>query len=358
MRIALLGDTAFYGKFSLNNPEILDDLKPIAGLLNKYDYVVLNLETPFIKNDSKTFGSKSAYIGAFEENVQLLMYLGVSAVNLANNHIFDFGSEAYKNTLKILEKNNISYFGTEGKQWLIEDEHNKIAFHGYCCYSTNPVGVGKEGVNVLNVETVGENMIENDKKGYFNIVSIHAGQEHVNTPNYDNILMSRKWAELVPYIYYGHHPHVLQGIEKHHDSLIAYSLGNFCFDDVYTSKSKEPLISMSDNNKSSMILSVEVNENRVEDYQILPIFDAKPATNSKYDEIKKNFELYSKHLTIDKIRYLSERHDDLTAYINSRKKLRNFSWFIKRLNFNSFKMILNARRNNKKYYDNVKRFLI
>ena len=28
----------------------------------------------------------------------------------------------------------------------------------------------------------------------------------------------------------GHHPHVLQGIEKYKDGLILYSLGNFVFD--------------------------------------------------------------------------------------------------------------------------------
>lgn len=28
----------------------------------------------------------------------------------------------------------------------------------------------------------------------------------------------------------GHHPHVLQGIEKYQDGLILYSLGNFVFD--------------------------------------------------------------------------------------------------------------------------------
>ena len=41
-----------------------------------------------------------------------------------------------------------------------------------------------------------------------------------------------------------HHPHVAQGIEMHKSSLIAYSLGNFCFDDVYTSVSKAPLVKL------------------------------------------------------------------------------------------------------------------
>ena len=31
----------------------------------------------------------------------------------------------------------------------------------------------------------------------------------------------------------GHHPHVLQGIEKYHDKYIAYSLGNFVYGGIY-----------------------------------------------------------------------------------------------------------------------------
>lgn len=357
MKIALLGDGAFYGKFSLENKNVFNYLKPMTEALKTFELVVLNLETPFIKKDSKIFGNKSAYIGALEENVELLKYLGVSMVNLANNHMFDYGSKAYRRTLQILDDNRIAYFGTEDRQCFIEKDNNKLAFSGYCCFSTNPIGMGKDGLNILNINNVEKNMIENNKKGYFNIVSIHAGQEHVNYPNYDNILMSRKWAELMPYIYYGHHPHVLQGIEEYKGSLIAHSLGNFCFDDVYISKSKNPLIKMNENNKRSGILSVIINDNKITSHQFLPIFDAKLADSKLNEEINHNMAVFSEQLQKRKNYYITARAKKIDNYIASRKKMRNFEWYVSRMNFRSIGMIINAYCNSKKYYENVKRYL-
>lgn len=40
----------------------------------------------------------------------------------------------------------------------------------------------------------------------------------------------------------GHHPHVLQGIEKYKDKYIAYSLGNFCFGGNSNPSDKDTII--------------------------------------------------------------------------------------------------------------------
>lgn len=246
MKIALLGDIAFYGKYSTANRNIYEYFSDVANILKEFDHVIGNLETPLIKSNFSPYGSKSAHIFSEEENVQLLKYLNIDIVNLANNHIFDYGILGYVNTKRILDANNISYFGIDNKQLKIEGYDSKIALCGYCCYSTNSLGYYDKkkqiGVNILDAFSVEEALIENYNQGYMNITSFHVGQEHINYPNYDHIEMARKLAQKVPYVYYGHHPHVIQGIEEIENSLLAYSLGNFCFDDVYTSKSYKPLI--------------------------------------------------------------------------------------------------------------------
>ena len=40
----------------------------------------------------------------------------------------------------------------------------------------------------------------------------------------------------------GHHPHVLQGIEKYKGKYIAYSLGNFCFGGNKNPQDKDTMI--------------------------------------------------------------------------------------------------------------------
>ncbi|WP_299824165.1 CapA family protein [uncultured Pontibacter sp.] len=360
MKIALLGDIAFFGKFCLaENQNIKTYFQEAAFLLNKYDYVIGNLETPFADN-CKPHGAKSAFIKANPINVELLKYLNISIVNLANNHIYDFGSAGYKLTKDILEKNNIQYFGIEGRGINIDDKSGKIALSGYCCYSTNPIGIDEgsgHGINPLNVSVVKEKMIANQKAGFYNIVSVHCGEEHVNLPNRNHLMMARQLAEVSPYTFYGHHPHVMQGIEKIKDSLIAYSLGNFCFDDVYTSKSKEPLIKQNDNNKSSFILELEVINDRLISYKPIPIYASDNTLIIGQESILNQINKYSQNLKIEKDEYENKRNEILSKYIQSRKSLRNFNWYFKRLNYQSFLILKAARVNAQKFKNNVLDYL-
>ena len=359
IKVALLGDIAFFGKHCVNNnKDIYAYFRSVKEQLSQYDYVIGNLETPFIKKGAKTYGSKSAYIGADFENVKLLKYLGVGIVNLSNNHIFDFGKSSFKDTLQLLEENKIQYFGTyDQPDLVIEKEGNKIYLNGYCCYSTNPLGLGKNGINVYNFLDVKKQLEDNSKNGINSIFSIHAGQEHVNYPNYDHLYLARELAKVSPYVYYGHHPHVLQGIEVKQNAIIAHSLGNFCFDDVYTEMSKEPLIKQTDNNKSSIILEIHYENNKIVGHHAVPIFLADNEIVVGKEGIINDLQQYSDYLKTEKSEYVSYRNGLFANYIVERKNMRNFNWYIKRLRFKSVKMILNSRKNSKNYIENVKSFV-
>jgi Bacterial capsule synthesis protein PGA_cap len=348
MKIALLGDIAFFGKFcKAKNNGLFKYFEDIAVLLMEYDFVIGNLETPFVSS-GKPFSSKSAYIKADPKSAEILNFLNIGAVNLANNHIYDYGMQGYSKTIRVLNDSNVKYFGTEGKQIVLEKDGIKLALHGYCCYSTNPLGLGKI-INTLDISTIEKKLQANRNLGYFNIVSIHCGQEHINVPNYDHVRMARQFTKFGPYCFHGHHPHVMQGIENINGSLIAYSLGNFCFDDVYTKKSIKPLISQTEENKTSFILELNFEPNSHYSYKVIPIFlgadkllIAKKGTNEKLDE-------YSRELRVDKVTYVEKRKRKLQSYIDLRKKKRDIKWYIKRLNYSSLKIILNALRNSMHY---------
>ena len=55
MKIALLGDTALFGKFCLETGSPYNYLKPIANILKEFDFVILNLETPFAYKSATPF---------------------------------------------------------------------------------------------------------------------------------------------------------------------------------------------------------------------------------------------------------------------------------------------------------------
>lgn len=357
MKIALLGDIALFGRFSIiNNKDIFKYLEDIKDLLSKYDYVVGNLETPF-NNGYKSYGAKSAYICTDEVNVNILKNLNINYVNLANNHIYDYGNDCYIFTKKVLKDNGINYFGIENKQVYIELNGNKISLSGYCCFSTNPLGIKENFINELNYINVAKTIHSNKEKGYNNIISIHAGEEHINYPNYDHINFARKLSNIAPYVYYGHHPHVLQGIEYYNNSLIAYSLGNFCFDDVFTSKSDKPLVKQSINNKSSIILELVYENNALKEHKIIPIFLGDDKIEIGSNEVISNIENYSGKLKLGEKEYNNMRTELLKSIIKNRNSKRDINWVIKRLNFRTIMIMKDLYMNKRNYKLKFKRYL-
>jgi poly-gamma-glutamate synthesis protein (capsule biosynthesis protein) len=182
---------------------------------------------------------------------------------------------------------------------------------------------------------------------------VHAGLEHVNFPAYHDVQMARQLSQTCPYIYYGHHPHVLQGIEQHNDSLLAYSLGNFCFDDVYTDKSVHPLVKQSENNKTSSIVELEIVDGKLISHDVISLYMAEDEMKVDSLDIKSTLKKYTEFLNVDKNLYQQERNKLLSAYIDGRKSMRNFQWYMKRLNYRSAIILLRAKYNAWQHKRNV-----
>lgn len=363
MKIALLGDIAFFGKYSLKNngKAVFDYFENVAQVLRGFDLVVGNLETPFFDGNAP-FGYKSAHIKAAADNVGLLKFLNITAVNLANNHIFDHGVQGYRSTREVLYRNGIEYFGTENKQLRIVRKGDKIALTGFCCYSTNACGYYDPqkgyGINVMDGNDVESTLKRNQEEGFFNISSFHWGEEHVHYPNYDHVLFARKLASHVPFVLYGHHPHVLQGVEAWEGSLLAYSIGNFCFDDVYTEKSKAPLVKQRDVNKRSVILALNIEKNTLSNYEMIPLIAENEKLQVGQDQsVIEDMKTYSLMLNYEESKYREFRDKLWTIYLNSRKKQRDLKWYIKRLNFRSLGLLLTAKRNKQLYKQHILNYI-
>lgn len=355
MKLALLGDIALMGAYSSSSKE---KLKVIESYLSQFDYVVGNLEAPF-SYKRKRYGVKSPYICANPDSFDILKLLHVDALNLANNHIFDYGKEGYELTKQLLKENNIRYFGVEGKHLIIDCGDNKLAFSGFCCYSSNPlrcVPCGRYGINRYNLDEVCGIMKQHSERGCLNIISVHAGQEHVNYPSLNHIRAARMLANSYPYVYYGHHPHVIQGLENYHGSILSYSIGNFCFDDVYASPADtKPLVVLTENNRTGVILELIIEKNKVikwreqvihigEDGVISLVDD--DTFLSEYNKMVENCELQLDN-------YLSARSQIINNYVSDRKSKRDFIWYVKRLRLRYMKLFLNSKRNARLYSENV-----
>lgn len=363
MKIALLGDIALFGRMSVNeNPKIAAYFSEIADYLKEFDYVIGNLETPF-SVEKKTNGAKSAYICSDVENVKTLKQLHINAVCLANNHMFDFGKEGYETTKKILNENGIQYFGTEGKELHVEILGNKLAMSGFCCYTTNPlrcVQYGEYGVNAYSIPTAQKVLRDNKTKGYLNIMAVHAGLEHVNYPSIDHIRAARLLAKETPFVYYGHHPHVIQGVEEYNGSLLSYSLGNFCFDNIYTEASGDkPLITLTENNRHGAILELTIENNKVVGWKEQIIYNSKGEKMELVDNtaLLKEYNNVVKNSEDNLPEYNEKRNKILSARIVDRKTMRNLQWYLKRLRPRYMRLMIDGRNNKKKFIENIKMYI-
>lgn len=362
MKIALLGDLALFGKYSsLRMSFAPTRFKKMADFLSNYDLVVGNLETPLTKA-STTCSGKSAYIKGDPQDASLLKYLNISAVCLANNHIFDYGYCGLKETQETLNYSGIEYFGVNGKEFLFSREGINLVFVGYCCYSTNPVGVWPQRmkgnyISQFQPLLLGRKITECSDANSIVIASIHAGEEHVNYPSNDHIQIARRLSKKGKYVYYGHHPHVVQGIESVNDSVLAYSLGNFCFDDVYSNKSKLPLVKQSENNRSGLILELEIQSDLKLNYKAIPIFDDGDEIILLNGQFDSKLKKYSDELSRNPDEYKAMRQSLIDEYKNSRKHNRSMSWYLKRFSPNTIIIIAKAIMNRILYKFTIKRYL-
>lgn len=196
--------------------------------------IVLNLEAPFTnngepaKNKINLFMDKKNFLETFKKNEIL-------AVNIANNHIMDYGEEAFQYTIGVLKDNDIPYFGAGNlsnnfNNPLIIDD--KIAFFGYSCQTTNGVFGNKtnNGSALFDLKRVIDE-IGKYKKNYYIIVSIHWGQEYFSFPRPEDVEKARDLINAGVDLILGHHPHNIQSYEIYKDKYIFYSLGNGVFHD-------------------------------------------------------------------------------------------------------------------------------
>lgn len=354
MRIAFLGDVGLFGQNVVINKEKFESrTENIRFYLNRFDYVVANLETP-LTNHNEPIGGKSAYIKGSPLDAQLLKMLGITHVTLSNNHICDYKWQGLKDTIKALNQAGIEWYGIHGKTCELLDGDTKIRLHGYCCYSTNGKCLG-DFVDVLNPLQM-LNDIENDMdQGFFPVLSCHWGEEHVHYPNYDHMVIAHHLADAGSCFIHGHHPHVVQGIEEYKGSVIAYSLGNFVFDDVYTDKSRKPLVKLSHDNRETVVLDLTFNNNKIEGWSVSTYY----FDSIGYKQVRglaRKIHSWTRDLLLPKNFYIKLRNDQLRSYLYERKKKRNLKWYISRVNIESLRMLVSFKCNKDRYNKLIKNF--
>lgn len=205
------------------------------------DIMMLNNEFPYSYR-GEPLADKTYTFRASPESVSVLHDMGVDIVALANNHAYDYGKDAFLDTLDTLEQAGIPYVGAgrnleEAVQpiyYLVGDSKIAVLSATQIERTSSPHTLGatedRPGVfRCLETELLEEKIREAKEECDFVIVYIHWGTESTDELDWRQRDDAPLYVEAGADIIIGDHPHCLQEIGYINGVPVIYSLGNFWF---------------------------------------------------------------------------------------------------------------------------------
>ena len=151
----------FAGDVAISREQPSGAFGDVTPLIAEADFSFCNLEFPLTDRDSAPRG-KIYPQKALPSSIGGLVEAGFSAVNLANNHMFDQGPDGWRDTVAALDGNGVGKFGTgesldeSARPFIVERDGLRVGVMGVS--TTIPQGYGATddrcGIYPLRVETL------------------------------------------------------------------------------------------------------------------------------------------------------------------------------------------------------------
>ena len=239
LSITAVGDMMLgtdYPRNHLPDDDGISFLADIAPIISSADIAFGNLEGVLV--DGGEPGKKCSNPAAcylFRSPTRYAAHYrdaGFDVLSLANNHARDFGEEGRSSSMDALSAHGIHHSGREGTAAIIEKNGLSTVFLAYAVTKNSNMMLDYE----LAFETIAGYASDHD----IVVVSFHGGaegadvthvpfaeEEYYDEPRGDIVWFARGAVDAGADLVIGHGPHVVRGIERYKERLIAYSLGNF-----------------------------------------------------------------------------------------------------------------------------------
>lgn len=262
--ISAVGDISFEGKLA-TKPDITV-FSEVNRIMSTCDLGIANLENPLTTQCKRIIGKCT--LRGDPGWAAILRESGINVVSLANNHLMDYGPEGLFDTIEALVSAGIKYVGAGIN---IEDacapifvkiKRLNVAFLARSSVTvTSHVNAGPStpGVAFLDTNQLKVCISQCRRDADLVIVLLHWGMEEYTYPTPAQIDLARQLILTGADVILGHHPHVLQGMHRIENGQVAYSLGNFMFDDFSWNtggEGKDIMLTLSELNRKGMILNM------------------------------------------------------------------------------------------------------
>ena len=211
----------------------------IVKIMTESDWMVANSEFT-VSNRGTAIPGKLYTFRAKPERLTIYSEMGVDLVTLANNHVYDFGQDAFLDMLQYLDEYQIPHIGA-GKNIEEASMPYYLIINGYKVAFLNATRAEKHILTPAATETSEgvfycydpTNMIQKiqevRKESDIVISIIHFGKEGSHELEKEQVESARAYINAGSDMVIGHHAHTLQGIEFYNHKPIIYNLGNFIF---------------------------------------------------------------------------------------------------------------------------------
>ncbi len=237
-------------------------------IMQQQNLVVCNLETALTTNNQpvpKVFNFKSD-----PAHVAVLKQANISIVNIANNHVLDYGLTGFEETLKTLKQANIASVGAgmndveARKPYLFTINGTRFAIFGATdnepTWIAGPHKPGTDYIAVGDAQLLAAIKMHKPLVDIL-IVTLHWGPNMREYPSQNFIDYAHAMIDAGADLIAGHSAHVVQGIEQYKNKLILYDMGDFIDDYAIDDKLRNDL---------TALFSIMVENKKITQLSIIP----------------------------------------------------------------------------------------
>jgi poly-gamma-glutamate synthesis protein (capsule biosynthesis protein) len=222
--------------------EVNAPLSNVSPWLQDADLVLGNLESAIVGENIEPppmpkAGPTPYILNAPLTAPDMLRQAGFDILGLANNHTLDYRSVGLAETVERLKQAGLMTVGAGEnieaayRPLLVDVKGVRLAFLAFNIIGGYQSADPDSWANATWDETLATQAIaQAQRQAEAIIVSIHWGDEYLIYPSPSQHKVAQIVLDAGADLVLGHHPHVVQGTEVVGDSFVAYSLGNFVFD--------------------------------------------------------------------------------------------------------------------------------
>ncbi len=243
VRVFMTGTTAMVRHMALRMEEkgVLYPAGQIGDLLKSADLTHISNEVSFYSKCPAAKPLRASMRFCTSPNyMQVLKAVGADVIELTGNHLLDWGTDAFSETLKLYEKEHLAYYGGGWTQeqarqpYKVEVNGNKLAFIG--CNPSGPAadwaGPDQPGSAQCDYDWMESQIRALRAEGYLPIVTIQHIEVYDYKPTSAQRVISERMAQAGAVLISGSQSHFPQGFAFVGDTLVHYGLGNTFFDQM------------------------------------------------------------------------------------------------------------------------------